>query len=192
MIIGITGGIGSGKSFVSNLFEDLGVPCYNSDLKAKELMVSDLKLKSSIINLLGEQAYEGNSLNRQYISSKVFNDKSLLNSLNNIVHPIVKTDFYNWVNASSSLFVLKESAILFETGSYLECDKTILVTAPIDVRINRVIKRDNVTKSQVESRIKNQWKDEQKKPLADYIIKNTEYHETKIRVGEIFNTIISL
>ena len=192
MIIGITGGIGSGKSFVSNLFEDLGVPCYNSDLKAKELMVSDLKLKSSIINLLGEQAYEGNSLNRQYISSKVFNDKSLLNSLNNIVHPIVKTDFYNWVNTRSSLFVLKESAILFETGSYLECDKTILVTAPIDVRINRVIKRDNVTKSQVESRIKNQWKDEQKKPLADYIIKNTEYHETKIRVGEIFNTIISL
>ena len=192
MIIGITGGIGSGKSFVSNLFEDLGVPCYNSDLKAKELMVSDLKLKSSIINLLGDQAYEGNSLNRQYISSKVFNDKSLLNSLNNIVHPIVKTDFYNWVNASSSLFVLKESAILFETGSYLECDKTILVTAPIDVRINRVIKRDNVTKSQVESRIKNQWKDEQKKPLADYIIKNTEYDKTKLRVDEIFNKIISL
>ncbi len=192
MIIGITGGIGSGKSFVSNLFEDLGVPCYNSDLKAKELMVSDLKLKSSIINLLGDQAYEGNSLNRQYISSKVFNDKSLLSSLNNLVHPIVKTDFYNWVNTRSSLFVLKESAILFETGSYLDCDKTILVTAPIDVRINRVIKRDNVTKTQVESRIKNQWKDEQKKPLADYIIKNTEYDKTKLRVDEIFNKIISL
>jgi len=192
MIIGITGGIGSGKSFVAKLFKDLGIPCYNSDSKAKDLMISDSKLRLGIENLLGSESYYDNKLNRTYIASKVFNDKDLLQSLNKLVHPVVKQDFENWVKYQKSPFVLKESAILFETNGNLVCDKTILVTAPKDTRIKRVIARDHTSKEQVLSRMNNQWPDERKKPLADYIINNTEYSKTILLVNEIFNKIISL
>ena len=178
-VVGLTGGIGSGKTFVSELFSKLGVPVYISDKKAKKLMHTDKKLIHSITKLFGKKAYVNNNLNREYIASKVFTDKKLLEKLNAIVHPAVANDFNKWKAKQNSKFVIKEAAILFETGSYKTCDKIILVTAPEAIRIERVRKRDNVTERTVKDRMNNQWPDNQKKMLSDYVINNINRKETE-------------
>lgn len=171
--IGITGGIGSGKTFISSIFNRLGIPVYYSDLQARLLMSTDPGLIESIKQLFGDRAYVNNELNRQYIAQQVFNRKTSLEKLNQIVHPIVEKDFGNWCSEQVNVpYVLKEAAILFESGSYKKLDKNIVIVSPVELRIKRVMERDNTTKNDIESRIKNQWPTEKLKALADFVIYN--------------------
>ncbi|MBC7696656.1 MAG: dephospho-CoA kinase [Burkholderiales bacterium] len=173
MIIGLTGGIGSGKTTVAKLFETLGCAIYNSDERAKGLYFEPV-IKQSIIHLLGNEAYlNDKEINRNYISKKIFADSNLLYQLNNIIHPAVKDDFINFQNRfPSEKLIIKESALLFEAEIYKELEYTILVTAPLEVKIERVMKRNSVLKEDVEKRMLTQWPDEQKIPLANFIIAN--------------------
>ncbi|GLB49725.1 dephospho-CoA kinase [Neptunitalea lumnitzerae] len=185
MIVGITGGIGSGKTTVAKMFKDLGVPVYISDIEAKKLMDTSASIKHKLADLFGAEAVNNNIINRAFIAKKVFNNKELLNQLNAIVHPEVKKHFEQWYNQQTTPFVIKESAILFETGEYKKTDVIITVTAPLEVKINRVIERDNTTKEAVLERMKNQWTDEQKIPLSHYIIENTNLTSTLQQVKEL-------
>jgi len=192
--IGITGGIGAGKSTVSQLFKTLGVPVYNSDERAKWLMNHDLDLKNKIIKLFGDNAYTSHEeVNRMLIAQKVFNDKLLLVQLNELVHPAVKKDYLDWsTSILNNKYSLKESALLFETGIYKELDKNILVVAPLNIRIERVMKRDGISQELVEQRIKNQLPEEEKIPLADYIIYNDESNSLIEQVLTIHQQISQL
>ena len=144
--VGITGGIGSGKSLVAKVFAELGVPVYVADTKARELMEKQGKLKSSIVKLLGDEAYlENGSLNRTHIGERVFFDRDLLDRLNGLVHPAVRTDFSMWCGVQKDApYVLEEAAILFESGGHRQMDRVIFVKAPLEQRINRVMERDDV------------------------------------------------
>lgn len=174
MIVGLTGGIGSGKTTVARLLETMGCVLYNSDDRAKELYF-DAGVKAEVIALLGAEAYSENGvLNKAHISGKVFSDKALLQQLNGIIHPAVKRDFEHFTERFSKRIIIKESAILFETGIYKDLEATILVTAPLHEKIQRVMARNQVTKEEVEKRMQSQWTDEQKIPLADYVIGNAE------------------
>ncbi len=192
-VIGLTGGIGSGKSTIAKIFSDKGIPVYIADIEAKKIMVNDEELKRAIVELLGNESYnELGELNREYIAGKVFNNKSLLAKLNSIVHPAVSKHFKNWKTKQSSLYVIKEVAILFENDSYKKCDYTILITAPVDVRIERVIKRDKTDKEQVLSRMKNQWTDEKKIPLSDFVLENVDMELISGHVERVHNEIVTL
>jgi dephospho-CoA kinase len=172
-IVGITGGIGSGKTTVCKIFEVFGIPVYYADERAKWLLNNDNLIKESVISLLGSDAYSNGLLNRSFIANKVFNDSTLLEAYNNIIHPAVAED--TLIFSSKYLdkpYILKEAALLVETGSYLTLDKLILVTSSLQERINRVIQRDNVTEKEVLVRIKNQLPEEEKLKVADYIIVN--------------------
>lgn len=170
--IGITGGIGSGKTFICTLFEALGIPVYNADEEAKKLMNTDARIKQKLIEQFGEATYKDGFLDRAFLASMIFSDKKKLELVNSIVHPIVIQEAKDWANRQITRYSLKEAALLFESGSYKELDYTILVTAPMDVRIQRVIKRDAVTEQQVRERINKQLSDEEKLPLADFVIVN--------------------
>jgi len=193
MIVGLTGGIGSGKTTVAKLFYKLGVPIYVSDIEAKKIMVANEKVISAIKKLFGDEAYnDNNELNRSYISEKVFKNKSVLNDLNSIVHPAVAEDFLNWYNIQDSAYVIKESAILFESGSYKNCELVITVTAPLEERINRVMSRDNVTKKQVLHRVMNQLSDEDKIDRSNYIVNNKTLEGTENQVEKINTQILNI
>lgn len=170
--IGITGGIGTGKSTVCRIFQMLGIPVYNADAEAKMLMINDNTLKSSIINLLGHECYLNNELNRVYIASKVFNDKKLLKKLNGLVHPIVKNDFIKWCEKQHTSYLIYEAALMIESGSYKLLDKIIVVTAPFEQRIARVCERDKVDREKVLGRINNQLSQEDMLKYADHVIIN--------------------
>lgn len=163
IIVGLTGGIGSGKSTAAKMFEELGVPVYNSDLEAKKLMSTSVSVKEKIVSLLGASAYEEGVLNREYIAKKVFASASLLQQLNEIVHPAVRLHFLEWTNKQENNYVIQESAIIFENNNQDFYDYIILVTAPIEVRIERILKRDNTTRENILSRIGSQWTDEKKR-----------------------------
>lgn len=190
--IGITGGIGSGKTTVANFFKTYGIPVYIADDEAKKLMHQS-PIKEELIELFGEEAYDSSrQLNRSFIASKVFNNKELLEKLNQIVHPRVEKDFQEWAKHQDSPYVLYEAAILFETGKYKQFDYTILVTAPIETRIKRVQKRDQSSEEEILARMKNQWSDEEKMKLANWIIKNCELSKTKQEVGDLHELILRL
>ncbi|MDC7997852.1 dephospho-CoA kinase [Gilvibacter sediminis] len=191
--IGLTGGIGSGKSTVAGFFEELGIPIYYADDRAKSLMVENQELIASIKALLGDQAYtDDGRLNRAYIASQVFSDAELLESLNALVHPAVGKDFSTWAQAQHSPYVIKEAAILFENGSYTRSDATILVTAPENIRLQRVMNRDGASEEAVRARMQHQWPDEQKIPLADYVIENIDLEATRKQVISLHEQLISL
>lgn len=154
------------------MFQQLGVAVYIADDEAKNLMNNSTVIREKITALFGKEAYQNGTLNRKYIASKVFQDKELLQQLNAIVHPEVKKHFQQWVKEQNGIYVIKENAILFETGDNHNCDKTILVIAPEKDRIDRIKKRDGTTVREIESRMNNQWTDEQKIPLADIVIHN--------------------
>ena len=190
-VVGLTGGIGSGKSTVARMFEEMGVAVYIADDEAKNLMNEDKVLKNQIIQLLGVDAYSDGVLNRAYIANIVFNNRQKLQELNAIVHPAVARHFETWKNQQEGQYVIKEAAILFENGGYKLCDQTILVLAPLEIRIQRVLKRDQITREQILSRAKNQWDDSQKIPLADYVINNVNLEETRDQVYKIHKKICS-
>ncbi|MBL7937310.1 MAG: dephospho-CoA kinase [Bacteroidia bacterium] len=173
MIIGLTGGIGSGKTIVSKIFETMGCAIYNSDDRAKALYFNPIT-KRAIIELLGNEAYlNANEINKSYISTKVFSNTNLLHQLNAIIHPAVKEDFIQFKNKlTSGTIIIKESALLFETGIYKDLDYCILVTAPLELKIERALKRNSISKTDLEKRIQAQWTDEQKIPLAHAVIIN--------------------
>jgi dephospho-CoA kinase len=188
-IIGLTGGIGSGKTTISKIFEELGIPVYNSDLEAKKIM----ELPEIIVllkNSFGEDFFENNILNRTKLADLVFRSTEKLNVLNAIVHPFVKKDFLFWVKKNENKkFVIKESAILFESKSNLDCDKIITVTAPLDLRMKRIAARDNLGFHEIVKRINNQISDEKKIENSDFIIENTDLEMTKTQVLKIYNTL---
>tara|TARA_B100000949_G_C14180341_1_gene407224 strand:- start:198 stop:788 length:591 start_codon:yes stop_codon:yes gene_type:complete len=188
-VVGLTGGIGSGKSTIANFFKDLGVPVYIADIEAKKLMLQ-ADIRNKIIDLLGKSAYNIDEPNRKYIADIVFKDENMLAKLNAIIHPAVANHFKNWAQNQKSDYVIKEAAILFENGGDKDCDLTILVTAPERERIMRVTARDNVKESDVQARIDMQWSDEKKIPLADFVIYNLDLHETQKNVEKIHRKIL--
>ena len=170
--IGITGGIGSGKTYVSEVFKSLGIPVFNADIESKKLMITSEKLMELVKAEFGEGIYTNGSLNKEKLGAIVFSDKIKLEKLNSLVHPIVKAEFEKWCTKQTTDYVIKEAAILFESDSHLGLDAVICVSAPIELRISRSMKRDNATEKEIKNRIENQISQEEKEKLSDYIIVN--------------------
>jgi len=170
--IGITGGIGSGKSLVCKILASIGYPVFYSDDAAKLIIANDPEVKSALTSRYGQDIFSGGELNRALLSSKIFENNDERTFVNQLIHPRVRDAFEKFANSSTKSFVFNEAAILFETGSYKHFDRTILITAPQDTRIDRVMKRDNCTKDSVLIRINSQWTDEKKEALANGIIIN--------------------
>ena len=190
-IVGVTGGIGSGKTTIINYIKSKGFAVYIADDAGKKVMQ-----KPEIIQQINELFHnevllEDGFLDRSKIAALVFNDYEKLRQLNNIVHPAVALDFeeFKRENASEKV-IFKETAVLFESGSYKNCDATILITAPLEIRINRVMQRDNISKEQVESRIKNQLPDQEKAALATYIVENVDLQKAFKSIDDIINKIL--
>lgn len=192
-IVGVTGGIGSGKSTVCKIFETLGAITYYADDRAKWLMTHDINLIESIKGLFGDQVYVDGQLDRKHIASIAFKDQNVLDQLNQVVHPAVAKDVEKWTEEYvDAPLLLKEAALLFETGSYQALDKTILVTAPHQIRVERVVQRDtHRSVEDVETIIGKQMSDENKTPLADYVIENDGKKSLIKQVMDIFPLLIA-
>ena len=191
MIIGITGGIGSGKSLVAKeLYSFENTVYYHADEEAKKLVNTSSSIKNKIIKIFGKESYLDGKLNRKFISELVFKDSVLLGKLNGIIHPEVKIHFKNFIKSQKvHALILYENAILFETNSDLLCDIIISITAPKELRIKRVMLRDNVAKNQVQAIIKNQWSDGKRNLLSNYSIENIEKEETMLKIKYIYNIL---
>lgn len=192
--VGLTGGIGSGKSTVARIFETMGIPVYYADDRAKQLMVEDPALVEGIKLLFGPEAYQADgALHRAYIAKRAFGEPSLLKQLEALVHPAVFADGNRWHTAQTGTpYTLKEAALLFESGGYKELDKVITVSAPTDLRISRVMRRDQTTREAVEARIRQQMPDEEKVQLADFVILNDGAHSLVEQVWAIHQQLLNL
>jgi len=190
--IGITGGIGSGKSYICRILEATGYPVFYSVSVAKNILVTDNELVSEIKSLFGEQAYlQNNQLNRPYLAQQIFADNSLREKLNHLVHPKVRNAFQEFSSAQNTSIVFNEAAIIFETGGHQFLDKTILVTAPEKVKIERVMERDGISEEDVKKRMAAQWTDEAKSKLADYTILNDGKTELLPQIMKILDDLKS-
>ena len=176
IIIGLTGGIGSGKSTVAKIFAQLGIPVLDADATAKAIMNEDRSVKTKLIELFGEDAYKENQLNRPYIAQLVFEDAFKLQQLNAIIHPITIQYAKDWAFKQSAPYVIKEAALFFESGSSEGVEKIIGVTAPKHIRIQRVMQRDQITREDVIKRMEHQLEDSLKMKLCDWVIQNDEMH----------------
>lgn len=185
MVVGLTGGIGSGKSTIAKEFATLGISVFNSDEQAKVLIANNAQVKKRIIAAFGEEAYQNGEYNRTYIAQIVFNNSEKLTILNGIVHPALAEYFKQWTKKQTSSYVLKEAAILFESGNYKDCDYIITVTAPEEVRIARVMARDHCTEAQVRARMAQQWSDAQRIALSNAVIENIDLESAKEQVKRI-------
>ncbi|WP_299167289.1 dephospho-CoA kinase [uncultured Allomuricauda sp.] len=190
IVVGLTGGIGSGKSTVSGMFKDLGVPVYDSDSEAKRLMTTSAELKKAIIELLGKRAYDGKTLNRSFIANQIFENPETLQKLNKIVHPAVRTDFLEWTEIQEAPYVIQETALIFENEAQENYDYVILVTAPEDLRLQRVMERDEASKEEVLNRMRNQMSDDKKVALSNFCIDNINLEITKKRVAELHQRLV--
>lgn len=194
--IGITGGIGSGKTTVCKMFEELGIPVYYADERAKYLMQHEHFLIDEIKKNFGEEVYDNGYLNRQLLASKVFHDKEKVKLLNSLVHPAVFRDTDRWVaeqQATQTPYALKEAALLVESGSHNYLDKLIVVTAPQNVRLKRVVERDNVSSTDVMARMQNQLPEEEKVKLADFVIINdSDKEHLRQQVLKIHQQLVEL
>lgn len=189
MRLGITGGIGSGKSFIATLFQALEIPVYNADVQAKLIMERNPILRSRIIQTFGDEAYVQNGLNRIYLAKKVFSNPPELFRLNSIVHPFVKDDFLEWGKSIHNQHYGIESAILIESGFHTLVDKVLLVTASINTKLSRIQHRDNLSEAQALSRMSAQWSDEDKQPYAHYIIHNDDHQALLPQIEQIISTL---
>jgi len=188
--LGITGGIGSGKSTVSQIFSISGVPVYIADIESKRLVATSPTIRKKLINLFGEELYSGGVLNKPLLASHIFNDKKKLEIVNAIIHPEVERDFIEWVKKHAQCnIVAHEAAILFESGFNKMMDKVLMVYTPLDIRIERTMLRDNLTKEKVMERIQNQMSDEEKAKLSDFVIVNDN---TKSLIEQVTNIIQEL
>ena len=190
-IIGLTGGIGSGKTTIAKLFEVEGIPIYIADEEAKKIMQLPETI-SKIGGIFGSEVIVNHQIDKKKLSEIVFNNPEKLKELNAIIHPLVKKHFDDWVKKQKFPFVIKEAAILFESGSYKYCDKIITVTASEETRIKRVMKRDNCTREAVLDRIKNQWSDSQKISKSDYVIVNDDLAEANNQFQVILKKLKNL
>jgi dephospho-CoA kinase len=173
-VVGLTGGIGSGKTIISKVFETMGCVIYNSDDKAKEIYFKE-NIRKKIIELIGEKSYlSPTEINKKYISETIFNNSILLEKLNSIIHPEVKNDFISFQQKQNqNSIIIKESALLFEKDIYKELSFNILVVAPKELKIDRIKNRSNLSDIEIEKRMMAQWQDDKKTPLANYIIDNS-------------------
>ncbi len=188
-LIGLTGGIGSGKTTVAKMFAAKGIPVYIADEEAKKLM-NKTEIIQAIANKFGKEIINNGKINRTLLAEKVFNNNEKLNTLNRIVHPAVKEDFKSWLKQHQEFpFVMKETAILFETGGNKDCDLVITVVAPLSERISRIIKRDNSTEQSIHDRIKNQLDDDFKIMHSDFVIQNNAFESTENQVDEIVKAL---
>lgn len=188
-IIGLTGGIGSGKTTVANCFKELGVPVYIADDAAKGVMQSETIL-SDIRKIFGDAVFEDTTLVRQKLAAIVFADQEKLKQLNTIVHPAVAKHFKTWLYTHQQFpFIIYEAAILFESGGDQKCDKIITVTAPEAIRIERVIGRDTTTREQVLQRMNSQWTDAQRIAKSDFVIENIDFNMTKSQIVKILKIL---
>ena len=190
--IGLTGGIGSGKTFVADILKtNSQIRAFDSDLIAKQILNDDQSVKKNIISNFGDKSYINNKINTKFISDIVFSNQVELKKLNNIVHPRVLDFFKIFKLEHSNKIIVLESALLFETGLYLYNDINILITSSLEVRINRVMKRDKSSKEDVLRIIKSQWQDSKKIEFADFVIENINKLETEKKVKKLINSIIS-
>ena len=189
-ILGLTGGIGSGKTTVAALFHELGVPVYNADDEAKKLMNESPKIRTKLIELFGVNAYNDGLLNRSYIAQLVFKDKEKLSALNQVVHPEVAAHYTAWLSNQTHPYVLKEVAILFELGAEDQFDFILTVTAPKQIRLERVLQRDDKSADDVLSIMNNQWDEDKKIQKSDFVIHNIDVQKAKIEVEKINNEIL--
>jgi dephospho-CoA kinase len=194
-IVGLTGGIGSGKSTVAHEFEDLGIPVFIADDVSKKLLATDPTVIQAVVNLLGENSYDRDDKglvvpNKKYIATKVFSDKELLTSLNKIMHPAVRAYFKEWIQKQNSRYIIYEAAILFESNSHLQCDKVVLVTAGIEKRIRRVMNRDATSRAEVVARLRHQWSEGQRLELSDFVIVNEDLQQLSMFVCSIHEVLL--
>ena len=191
-IVGLTGGIGSGKSTVAGMFERLGVPVYYADDEAKKLMVTSEELISGIKDRFGDKAYDEKGLNRAFLAQVVFNDPERLKALNELVHPEVEKHFRNWVSKQVASYVIQENPLLFEKNRQDQYDAIIVVIAPLQMRIDRVMARDGVSQADVEARVRNQMDQDHKGKLANYVIENDgDLRSCQQAVNAIHKNILS-
>lgn len=189
-VIGLTGGIGSGKTTVSNMFKELGIPVYIADIEAKKLMNTSKFVKNKLIGLFGPKAYENNELNKSFIATKIFNDESYLKKMNAIIHPKVAIHFKNWLQKQTTPYVIKEAAIIFEHNMQTQYDAIITVIADENVRIDRILKRDKTNKDKILAIMKHQLSDEEKTKMSDFVIVNDTLEKTKEQVLKVHNFIL--
>ena len=188
-IIGLTGGIGSGKTTIANYFHSFGIPLYIADDEARKLMQSQ-KIINAIKTVFGDGIFEKETLNRAKLAEIVFNEPEKLQKLNAIIHPAVKSDFKEWLlQNKNAAFIIYEAAILFESGNYANCDYIITVVAPINTRIERVMKRDKTTRELIIKRMEAQWTDEQRISKSDFVIENEDLKKAKQKVEEILKIL---
>lgn len=191
--IGLTGGIGAGKSVVAKVFKTIGIPVFDADIAGKDVLANDSLARDEIINLLGSAAYDGHVPNRKFIAHMIFGDDELRVSLNVIIHPKVAMAYETWVNENAGApYTIKESAISFETGIYKKMDANILVVAPEALRLKRVQERDNAELEAVQKRMDAQWSDKLKVPLTDFLVTNDQNCAVLPQVLEIHKEIIRL
>ena len=187
--IGLTGGIGSGKTMVSKIFAEKGYKIFNSDEIAKIIIKNDYSVKNSIINFFGTNSYIGDDLNSRYISEIIYSDKVKLNYLNSIVHPMVFHQFEMFLKSNLNSKILVESAILFESNFYKMLDDNILLISPKADRISRIVKRDKINSSEIEKIMSVQWSDKKKISFATYVIENINFAETSMQILSLISKI---
>jgi len=191
--VGITGGIGSGKSMVCEIFKMIGVPVYHADLEARSLMASNAQIIDQLIHIFGKKIYRQNKLDRERLAALIFNDEEKIQKVNSIVHPIVFEHFFSWVELHKEhKYVIKEAAILFESGADKHLDKIITITAPEALKIKRVMERDNVIESEVRNRMKNQLDEEEKIKRSDYVIINDDKQLLIPQILDIHDTFMGI
>ncbi len=189
LLIGITGGIGSGKSLVAKILETLKYPVFYSDSEAKNIVRSNDEVQNEIIRIFGPEAYLQGEYNRPFVAEKVFANQELLTQLNQLVHPAVRAAFDEFCDKSKAEIVFNEAAILFETGTYKSFDAVILVCSPEKLRVERLMKRDNASKEEIQARMNKQWSDDKKKKLTNLIIENDEKSSILEQIHEILTII---
>lgn len=189
--VGVTGGIGSGKSTVAKIFEVLGIPVYYADDATKKIMNADEELKASLIKNFGEQTYQNGQLNRSYLASVVFADKEKLELLNSLTHPATIRDANRWIEEQTSAYIIKEAALLFESGANEYLDHIIGVFAPVEIRIQRAMARDNITREEVLQRMNRQMDEENKMKLCDSVVINDEQQLVIPQVLALHNQFLS-
>lgn len=190
-IIGLTGGIGSGKTTIANHLKSIGIPVYNSDDQAKKILYLPETI-DSLKSAFGNVVFTNELFDKDKLAKLVFNNPEQLKLLNQIIHPAVKVDFENWLKANkNSPLIIKEAAILFESGSYKDCDVIISISAPQEIRIKRVIERDHLTYEEVMSRINNQWTDEMRNKNSDYVIDNQDVEKAFTRAEDVINILLN-
>lgn len=188
--VGLTGGIGSGKSTVARCFQEFGIPVYYADDEAKKLMHSSKVIRKRLVSEFGDAVYEKNELNRQYLASLIFNDPEKLKTINSIVHPEVRNHFAKWVKKQDAPYVIQENAILLENDFRTQFDCIILVIAPEQLKMERLIQK-GIKKEDILNRMKNQWPDERKILLADFLIENVDLKHTRQQVKELHKKLLN-